>query len=59
MQGQLVLVEAPSLPDIHKKVIRCTGAYKRGDNRIIILDKEEYSQVLFVDGTICLYKLER
>ena len=56
MQGQLVLVEAPSLPDIHEKVVSCTGAYKHGDNRVVILDGEEYSQVLFVDGTIRLRK---
>ena len=46
MQGQLVLVEAPSLPDIHEKVVSCTGAYKHGDNRVVILNGEEYSQVL-------------
>ena len=46
MQGQLVLVEAPSLPDIHEKVVSCTGAYKHGNNRVVILNGEEYSQVL-------------
>ena len=57
MQGQLVLVEAPSLPDVHKKVVTCTGAHKHGDNRVIVLNGEEYSQILFVDGTIRLYKI--
>lgn len=55
MQGQLVLAEAPSIPAINDKMVYCTGARKHGDDRYIILDGEEYSQIHFVDGTIKLY----
>ena len=55
MQGQLVLAEAPPIPAINDKMVYCTGARKHGDDRYIILDGEEYSQIHFVDGTIKLY----
>lgn len=32
-----------------------TRAHKRGADRCIVLDGEEYSQILFADGTIKLY----
>lgn len=44
MRGQLVLAEAPTIPAINDKMVHC-----------IVLDGEEYSQILFVDGTIKLY----
>lgn len=47
--------EAPSIPAINDKMVYCTGARKHGDDRYIILDGEEYSQIHFVDGTIKLY----
>ena len=50
MRGQLVLAEAPTIPAIND-----TGARKHDDDRYIVLDGEEYSQILFVDGTIKLY----
>ena len=55
MRGQLVLAEAPSIPPINDKMVYCTGARKHDNARYIVLDGEEYSQILFVDGTIRLY----
>ena len=55
MRGQLVLAEAPTIPAINDKMVHCTGARKHDDDRYIVLDGEEYSQILFVDGTIKLY----
>ena len=52
MRGQLVLAKAPA---IDNKTVYCTGAHKRGADRCIVLDGEEYSQILFADRTIKLY----
>ena len=46
MRGQLVLAKAPSIPAIDNKTVYCTGAHKRGADRCIVLDGEEYSQIL-------------
>ena len=54
MRGQLVLAKAPSIPAINNRTVYCTGAHKHGEDRCIVLDGEEYSQILFVDGTIKL-----
>lgn len=55
MHGQSVLAKAPSIPAIDNKTVYCTGAHKHGEDRCIVLDGEEYSQILFADGTIKLY----
>ena len=55
MRGQLVLAKAPSFPAIYIITVYCTGAHKHGEERCIVLDGEEYSQILFVNGTIKLY----
>ena len=46
MRGQLVLAKAPSIPAINNKTVYCTGAHKHGEDRCIVLDGEEYSQIL-------------
>lgn len=43
------------IPAINNKTVYCTGAHKHGEDRCIVLDGEEYSQILFVNGTIKLY----
>jgi hypothetical protein len=50
MRGQLVLAKAPSIPAINNKTVYCTGAHKHGEDRCIVLDGEEYSQIFFVKG---------
>lgn len=55
LHNKKILVYAPSIPDIHNRVVVCDGARKVGEYRYIILDGDEYSQMFFIDGTIDLY----
>ena len=52
LHNKKVLVYAPSIPDIHNRVVVCDGARKCDEYRYIVLDNDEYSQILFIDGAI-------
>lgn len=55
LHHQVVSVKAPTIPEIDGKEMLCDGSRKTGDGRFVILNNEEYSYVLFVDGTIRLF----
>ncbi len=58
LHNQKVLVCSPSIPDIHNRVVVCDGARKCDEYRYIVLDNDEYSQILFIDRTIELYTVD-
>ena len=58
LHGDNVIVSAPTIPDLDKRVVLCLGSHKDPDgHKYIVLDGEEYSQSLFIDGTLKLYKV--
>lgn len=53
LHNQKVHVHAPSIPEIDGKDMVCDGSRKTVEGgHYVILDNEEYSYILFVDGTI-------
>lgn len=58
LHGDCVIVSAPTIDGLDKRVVPCLGSHKDIDGkRYIVLDGEEYSQSLFVDGTITLWQV--
>ena len=58
MHGDCVIVSAPSIEELDKRVVPCLGSHKDIDGeKYVVLDGEEYSQSLFVDGTITLWQV--
>lgn len=58
MHGDCVIVSAPTIKDLDKRVVPCLGSHKDVDGKkYVVLDGEEYSQSLFVDGTITLWQV--
>ena len=58
LHGDCVIVSAPSIKELDKRVVPCLGSHKDIDGKkYIVLDGEEYSQSLFVDGTITLWQV--
>ncbi len=58
MHGDNVIVSAPNIKELDKRVVPCLGSHKDIDGqKYIVLDGEEYSQSLFVDGTITLWQV--
>ena len=56
LHGDSVIVSAPSIEELDKRVVPCLGSHKDVDGKkYVVLDGEEYSQSLFVDGTITLW----
>ena len=47
-----------TIDGLDKRVVPCLGSHKDIDGqKYIVLDGEEYSQSLFVDGTITLWQV--
>ena len=58
LHGDNVIVSAPTIEELDKRVVPCLGSHKDIDgNRYIVLDGKEYNQSLFVDGTITLWQV--
>lgn len=58
LHGDNVIVSAPTIDGLDKRVVPCLGSHKDIDGKkYIVLDGEEYSQSLFVDGTITLWQV--
>lgn len=58
LHGDCVIVSAPTIDGLDKRVVPCLGSHKDIDGKkYIVLDGEEYSQSLFVDGTITLWQV--
>lgn len=58
LHGDCVIVSAPTIDSLDKRVVPCLGSHKDIDGKkYIVLDGEEYSQSLFVDGTITLWQV--
>lgn len=58
LHGDMVIVSAPTMPELNKRGVPCLGSHKDLDGqKYIVLDGEEYSQSLFNDGTIHLYQI--
>lgn len=58
MHGDCVIVSAPTIEGLDKRVVPCLGSHKDIDGeKYVVLDGEEYSQSLFVDGTITLWQV--
>lgn len=58
LHGDNVIVSVPTIDDLDKRVVPCLGSHKDIDGKkYIVLDGEEYSQSLFVDGTITLWQV--
>lgn len=58
LHGDNVIVSAPSIEELDRRVVPCLGSHKDIDGKkYIVLDGEEYSQSLFVDGTITLWQV--
>lgn len=58
LQGDNVIVSAPTIDGLDKRVVPCLGSHRDIDGKkYIVLDGEEYSQSLFVDGTITLWQV--
>ena len=58
LHGDCVIVSAQSIKELDKRVVPCLGSHKDIDGKkYIVLDGEEYSQSLFVDGTITLWQV--
>lgn len=58
MHGDCVIVSAPTIKDLDKRMVPCLGSHKDVDGKkYVVLDGEEYSQSLFVDGTITLWQV--
>ena len=58
MHGDCVIVSAPTIKDLDKRVVPCLGSHKDVDGKkYVVLDGEEYSQSLFVCGTITLWQV--
>lgn len=58
LHGDCVIVSAPTIEGLDKRVVPCLGAHKDIDGKkYVVLDGEEYSQSLFVDGIITLWQV--
>ena len=58
LHGDNVIVSAPTIEELNKRVVPCLGSHKDIDGKkYVVLDGEEYSQSLFVDGTITLWQV--
>nr|DAG42711.1 MAG TPA: hypothetical protein [Caudoviricetes sp.] len=58
LHGDNVIVSAPSIEELDKRAVPCLGSHKDVDGKkYVVLDGEEYSQSLFVDGTITLWQV--
>lgn len=57
MNGQTVLVHAPSMPKMHNRPKECFGIRTNCQSSYIILDDKEFDESLFTDGTIALYRM--
>ena len=58
MHGDCVIVSAPTIEGLDKRIVPCLGSHKDIDGeRYVVLDGEEYAQSLFVDGTITLWQV--
>lgn len=58
LHGDCVIVSAPTIEGLDKRVVPCLGSHKDIDGKkYVVLDGEEYSQSLFVDGTITLWQV--
>lgn len=56
LHGENVIVSAPSIEELDRRIVPCLGSHRDIDGKkYIVLDGEEYSQSLFVDGTITLW----
>ena len=55
LHHKAVSVKAPTIPEIDGKEMLCDGSRKTDDGHFVILDNDEYSFILFVDGTIRLF----
>lgn len=56
LHGDNVIVSAPTIEELDKRVVPCFGSHRDIDGKkYVVLDGEEYSQSLFVDGTITLW----
>lgn len=58
LHGDSVIVSAPSIMELDKRVVPCLGSHKDIDGeKYVVLNGEEYDQSLFVDGTITLWQV--
>lgn len=58
MHGDNVIVSAPTIKELDKRVVPCLGSHKNvNGKKYVVLDGEEYDQSLFVDGTITLWQV--
>ena len=58
LHGDNVIVSAKTIEELNKRVVPCLGSHKDIDGKkYVVLDGEEYSQSLFVDGTITLWQV--
>ena len=58
LHGDNVIVSAPTIEELNKRVVPCLGSHKDIDGKkYVVLDGEEYSQSLFVDGTMTLWQV--
>lgn len=58
LHGDNVIVSAPTIEGLDKRVVPCLGSHKDIDGKkYVVLDGEEYDQSLFVDGTITLWQV--
>lgn len=58
LHGDCVIVSAPTIEELDKRVVPCLGSHKDIDGKkYIVLDGDEYSQGLFVDGMITLWQV--
>ena len=58
LHGDNVIVSAPTIEELDKRVVSCLGSHKDIDGKkYVVLDGEEYSQSLFVDGAITLWQV--
>lgn len=56
LHGDNVIVSAPSIEELDRCIVPCLGSHRDIDGKkYIVLDGDEYSQSLFVDGTITLW----
>lgn len=59
LHGDNVIVSAPTIEELNKRVVPCLGSHKDIDGKkYVVLDGEEYSQNLFVDGTMTLWQVQ-